>query len=154
MADSALRQTSWATIDGGWRERWEYQADREPIVVEDHASHGSHRTPTLIQQELAAFRAAVQILAATGERDQVLAHLSVTRFVVVATGSEPDNLKCRRAALTLLSELVTKYGGLIHVETEGFYIRNTSFDSGFGLLLPTPGLRYAFDELPETHLPS
>jgi hypothetical protein len=146
IAEPALVQASWGTIDGGWRERWEYEPGRAPIVVEDHASHGSHRTPTLILEEITAFRVAVRKLPTTREQARVLDHLIRTRFIVVASAPEPADQSCRRTALTLLGSFVDQYGGLIHVEDEGFY-------DGEHLFLATPGLRCPFEELPEKPSP-
>jgi hypothetical protein len=54
-----LQPVRWGTIDGGWRELWQYRSEAELIVIEDHASHGSHRDPPLVVDELKAFDIAV-----------------------------------------------------------------------------------------------
>jgi hypothetical protein len=136
-----LRPIHWETIDGGWRELWQYRRDTQPIVIEDHASHGSYRDPPLVQDEIRAFNSAVAALPASPGRDAVQAHLSATGYITVAVLPDSADAKGREAAFTLLAPFVAEYAGLIHVELEGFY-------TGKLLLLPTPDLELPFEHLP------
>ncbi len=143
---SWLELVQWETIDGGWREQWRYRTDADPIVIEDHAAHGSHRDPPLFVEEVRAFEAAVEALLVSPERDAVQAHLSATCYVTVAVLSDAADSRGRLAAWTLLAPFVAEYGGLIHAEREGFY-------EGSRLILPTPNLVFAFEQLPGSPMP-
>ena len=110
-------------------------------MIEDHASHGSHRDPPLVQDEIRAFNTAVAALPASPGRDAVQAHLSVTGYITVAVLSDSTDAQGREAAFTLLTPFVAEDAGLIHAEHEGFY-------TGKHLLLATPNLEFPFEHLP------
>lgn len=104
-----------------------YRASRHPILVEI----GERRDPE-IQEEIDEFMESVKEEPPSSKRRRVEQHLRASQFVVATqVASEEIDDVALEAAGSLVAAYVTRCGGLVQADGEGFY-------DGAELLLAVP----------------